>query len=253
VDEIGRAVAAQFLLFTALLTPLELLWPGRAQARLRRGLWVDLAHFCLSPFAVATGASLLLALIAAGLRALMPVSLAASLAAQPWSLQLAEILVISELLAYGAHVAAHRVPLLWRFHAVHHSAVELDWLAAHRQHPIESIWLLGLANLPAIALGFSTEPLIGFVLFQKVYTAFLHANVRITLGPLGRVLACPRFHRWHHDGDDRRGRNFAGLFSFLDVCFGTYALPPGEPARFGTDEPVPEGYLAQLAYPLRRR
>ena len=113
--------------------------------------------------------------------------------------------------------------------------------------------LLGIANLPAICVGFSTDAVVGFVLFQKVYTAFLHANVRIELGLLDHVVASPRFHRWHHDGDDQRGQNFASLFSFLDVLFGTFALPPGNPSRFGTGEPIPASYLGQLVAPLASR
>ena len=220
--------------------------------RRRRGLVTDLLHFAVSPFVVTIGTALVLAVVAAALHAAIPGGARAALGAQqPFWVQLAEVIVGSELLAYLAHRASHRVPLLWRFHAVHHSATELDWVAAHRQHPLEAIWLLGLANVPALALGFSTEPLLAFVLFQKAYTALLHANVRLELPGLAWLVATPRFHRWHHDGDDRAGRNFAGLLPILDRLFGTYALPPGEPRRLGTDEPVPVGYLGQLTYPLR--
>ncbi len=254
MSAIAQAVLGQLLLFIAVLTPLELLWPAKgAQRNLRRDTATDLAHFAISPFMVSLGALLSLAVIGGLLRELMPRALREVLAGQPFAAQLVELILLSELLAYWVHRAAHRLPVLWRFHAVHHSAEELDWLAAHRAHPMESILLLVVANLPALALGFATESILGFVLFQKLYTAFLHANVRLDLGHATWIIATPRFHRWHHDGEDRHGHNFSGLLPIFDRCFGTYRLPDGEPRRLGTDEPVPRGYLGQLAFPLGGR
>jgi sterol desaturase/sphingolipid hydroxylase (fatty acid hydroxylase superfamily) len=252
--EIAHAVLLQFLLFTALLTPLELLFPARAgQLPLRRESHVDLLYFALAPFFIAIGSGILLAVLGAAVTALRPDAVTHALASQPWSVQLVEVVLGSELLAWLAHFASHRVPFLWRFHAVHHSATELDWLATHRQHPIESVWLLGLAGFPAIVLGFSTAPLVGFILFQKTYSAFLHANVRLELPGATWLIATPRFHRWHHDAGDRRGRNFSSLLPIFDRLFGTYALPPGEPAQLGCDAKVPRSWLAQLAFPFFAR
>ena len=250
MNAIAQAVVGQLLLFIAVLAPLELLWPARGQRTLRRDTPTDLAHFAISPFLIKLGAPIALAVLGGLLQALTPPSLRGSLAAQPFALQIVEIILVSELLAYWVHRASHRVPLLWRFHAVHHSAEELDWLAAHRVHPLESIWLLSVANLPALALGFQTEAILGFVLFQKLYTAFLHANLRFDVRHATWIVAPPRFHRWHHDGEDRHGHDFAGLLPIFDRLFGTYALPEGEPHRLGTDEPVPRGYLGQLGFPF---
>jgi len=253
--DVALATVRQFLLFATLLAPLELLRPAHAQRLLRRGFTTDLFYFLSAPLFVGLGASLLLALMATAAGALTPSGARTLLASQPWALQLAEIILVSEIGGYWMHRWSHRVRWLWRFHAVHHSAVELDWLAAHRQHPLEAVWLLGVANLPVVLLGFSTEALWGFVLAQKLYTAFLHANVRVGFGRFGRVLASPRFHHWHHDGDaGDRTHNFASFFPWLDVVFGTYRVPDGEfPARYGCDEPVGDGWLTQLAHPFRAR
>jgi sterol desaturase/sphingolipid hydroxylase (fatty acid hydroxylase superfamily) len=83
----------------------------------------------------------------------------------------------------------------------------------------------------------------------------VHANVGWSFGPLGRLLACPRFHRWHHTSAvEGRDKNFAGVFPLWDVLFGTYFAPAGRaPTAFGAgDEPVPAGLWRQLAYPFRR-
>jgi sterol desaturase/sphingolipid hydroxylase (fatty acid hydroxylase superfamily) len=244
------AIARQLLLFVALLVPLEILFPARREQRpLRRGSLTDLLHFTLDPFLVAAGGTLLLAVLAALLERVIPGR--AFLRAQPFSLQLAEIIVISELGGYFIHRLSHAVPALWRFHAVHHSNTELDFLAAHRQHPIEAIWLLGVANLPVLALGFDPDAIVGFILAQKLYTAFLHANVRIGYGRFTLLLASPQFHHWHHDVEAHG--NFASALPILDRLFGTYSLPDGFPVAYGCDAPVPTGWLGQLLHPLAAR
>ena len=249
--EIALATLRQLALLIALLTPIELLWPARAQRLWRRGMATDLAHFVAAPFVVGGGAALLLAGIAALLHFAIPSRVEALLAAQPWTLQLVEILVIAELGGYWVHRLSHEVPWLWRFHAVHHSTREMDWMAAHRQHPLEAIALLGVANVPVLALGFATAPLLAFILAQKLYTAFLHANVRVGYGRLSTVIASPQFHHWHHDGDPTaRARNFASLFPWIDRLFGSYEMPRGFPSSYGCDAPVPESWLGQLAFPL---
>lgn len=257
--ETGLAVLRQLLLFTALLLPLQILWPAQPQQPVwRKGLSVDLLHFCLNPFLINAGAALLLAGLAALLERLLPSALRTLLQAQPFALQVAEIFVLSELLSYWAHRLSHSVPVLWRFHAVHHSTEQLDYLAAHRQHPLEAVVLLGVTNLPILILGFDTTPLLTFIVVQKLYTAFVHANVQVGYGALDTVLASPRFHHWHHHnepGMPRADFNFAGTLSLLDRLFGTFqAAPAGRfPAGYGTDEPVATSYLGQLVHPLRPR
>lgn len=252
MTETAAAIVRQLLLFTALLAPLELLAPARARGYLRKGLFTDLTYFVVAPFIVKAGAAALLAGAALALGWLVPPSLRALLQAQPWAVQLAEIVVASEVAGYWLHRWSHEWAWLWRFHAVHHSNQELDFLAAHRQHPLEAIWLLAAANLPVLALGFSMEPLLWFVLAQKLYTAFLHANVRIGYGRFGVLLASPQFHHWHHDGrPGAPAKNFASTLPLLDKLWGTYAAPAGFPERYGIDEPMAPDLLGQLAHPFR--
>lgn len=87
------------------------------------------------------------------------------------------------------------------------------------------------------------------------YSIFLHANVRWDYGPLRYVIASPRFHRWHHTSQaEGLDRNFAGLFPWIDLAFGTFYMPPGrEPEVFGVADGVPAGLLGQLAWPFRRQ
>ena len=232
MTETTLAALRQLALFGALLTPLELLWPARADQRLlRRGLGLDLALALLNPLLVLwVGAALLAAAssgVADALGGLRPL-----LQAQPWSLQLVEVVLLSDLGMYLVHRLAHAVPALWRLHALHHEPAELDWVAAHRQHPVEVLLHLLVANLPLMALGFSTGPILGWILVQKLHTALVHANLRLPSGPWERWVAGPRFHRWHHAADPGAG-NYASLLPVWDLLFGTYRLPAGEPAALG--------------------
>jgi sterol desaturase/sphingolipid hydroxylase (fatty acid hydroxylase superfamily) len=77
-----------------------------------------------------------------------------------------------------------------------------------------------------------------------------------TYGPLRYVFASPAFHRWHHTSEEEGlDKNFAGLFPFIDVIFGTFYMPvERQPQRFGIlHNDVPEGLLGQLVYPFRGR
>lgn len=253
--ETALAILRQFLLFSAILTPLELLLPARNQRLLRRGIVTDLIYFAVNPFLINAGMVLVLGALSAALAWLIPQPWRAALASQPLPVQLCEIFLVSELCAYWIHRLSHQLPLLWRFHSVHHSNTELDWLAAHRQHPLEAIWLLAVANLPVLLLGFPFESMLIVVLIQKLYTAFLHANVRLGYGRLSTVLASPQFHHWHHDAAAGAGGvpacNFSSALPIFDRIWGSYRLPAEFPQRYGIDEPVADDYPRQLIHPLR--
>src|SRR5262249_55665810 len=129
---------------------------------------------------------------------LVPGSLQTAVAAQPYWLQTAEIILLADIGFYCVHRAFHAVPWLWKFHAIHHSIAELDWLAGSRVHPVDQILTKGAGLLPAFALGFS-EIAIGMYAMLYYWQSFLiHANVNVRFGPLRWVLASPEFHHWHH-------------------------------------------------------
>ncbi|MCA9695068.1 MAG: sterol desaturase family protein, partial [Myxococcales bacterium] len=153
---------------------------------------------------------------------------------------------------YWFHRACHRYRLLWRFHAVHHTAERLDFLAAHREHPLDGLYTQAMMNLPAIALGLPVAEVMGLVAFRGLWAIFIHANVRLPLGPLGVLLGSPELHHWHHERRRDAG-NYANLAPWIDRLFGTYRRPPGYPGALGIDEAHPRGYLGLLLHPFRRR
>lgn len=179
------------------------------------------------------------------------------LSRQPLWLQAVQIYLLVDFCAYWTHRLFHR-GRWWPFHAVHHSSEELDWLGSLRVHPVNDLVNKLAQVTPVLLLGYnplvtlSTAPILTF------YALLLHANVNWDFGPLRSVIATPVFHRWHHSRErEAWDKNFAGLFPFWDLLFGTYYMPKGRyPENFGICEPMPSGYLGQLWEPfawLRRR
>lgn len=169
------------------------------------------------------------------------------------ALQIIELLVAADLLAYVSHRLFHR-GVLWRFHSVHHSSTQLDWLAAARVHPLNEVLSRIFQIVPLYLLGFRGDALAALVPVLTFYAIFVHANLRWDFGPLRYLIASPVFHRWHHTSQEEGlDRNFAGLFPWIDVLFGTFYMPRDrQPERFGlAGEVMPSTLMGQLAHPFR--
>ena len=180
---------------------------------------------------------------------IVPAEIRQAVASQPWWLQVVMLVILSDVLIYWGHRLQHRVGFLWRFHAVHHSAEHLDWLAAHREHPLDTIYTVGLINLPAFIVGFPSESLAGFLTFRGLWAIYIHSNVRLPTGPLRILFGAPELHHWHHDRDRDAG-NYANISPLMDILFGTYRCPDHEPEAFGLNVPTPSTYLGHMLQPL---
>ncbi|APL96578.1 sterol desaturase family protein [Sphingobium indicum] len=253
VDFFAVNMVATGLMFA----PIERLFPHRAQQRLFRQEWrEDLFYYLISSMMVQLITFLALApssFINANTAGLAGVR--AMIAGQPWLLQFLEVVLLTDFVQYWFHRAFHRVPFLWGFHAVHHSARSMDWLAGARMHFFEIIALRGVTSLPLLTFGFSPSVMQAYIGFVYIYSSLLHANLRGDFNHLGRIVATPRFHHWHHAIEEVAvDKNFAIHFPFLDRLFGTHHLPDGAwPTGYGVPEQVPQGYRAQFLYPFRRK
>lgn len=242
------------LLTAVIFIPLERLISIRPEQKLfRRGWFNDLIFWLLNSQIISFGLAAIVSCIVMATGWLVPSSLHAAVAAQPYWLQFIEALILSDIGFYFAHRAFHVFPALWKFHAIHHSIEELDWLAGARVHPIDQIITKGVSFLPVFALGFSDVVIGAYMVFYAWQSVFIHSNVNIKFGPLRWILASPEFHHWHHGKDhEARDRNFAGQLPLLDVLFGTLHMPAGKmPKAYGIDAPMPNNYLAQLIHPFR--
>ena len=240
------------LLLAAIFIPLERAFPAKKQPIIRHEWWTDLAFFLGQYFLWSGLVFSVLASFQSWLHRIVPAGFRASVASQPWWLQVLEVVLLSDLLIYWGHRLQHRYSFLWRFHSIHHSAEHLDWLAAHREHPIDSIYTIGLINLPAFALGFPLETLAGFMAFRGIWAIYIHSNVRLPTGPLRVLFGAPELHHWHHDCARDAG-NYANISPLMDILFGTYHCPDHEPERLGIGEASPQTYLAYMIQPLLPR
>lgn len=240
-----------FVFLCIVFRPLELAFPARRGQRFFRPGWLTDLGFFAGQYLVWNG--LIFSLLAGAglwLHDAMPHGFRASVASQSWLMQAIEVVLLSDLCVYWGHRLQHRVGWLWRFHSIHHSAEHLDWLAAHREHPVDTVYTLTLINLPPFLLGFPLETLAGLIAFRGIWAIYIHSNVRLPVGPLRVLIGAPELHHWHHDRDRDFG-NYANISPLMDLLFGTYHCPDREPDSFGIQDKVPHGYLAQLVHPFR--
>ncbi len=239
-----------------MFAPIERLFPHRREQRLFRIEWrEDLFYYLISSMMVQVLTFLALApSTVVNAHTSSWADLRATVAALPWVVQFVFVLLLSDLFQYWYHRIFHRVAFLWGFHAVHHSAKAMDWLAGARMHFIEVVLLRAVTSLPLFTLGFDPSVLQAYIAFVYVYSSVLHANLKGDFNRLGQWIATPRFHHWHHALEKEAvDKNFAIHFSWLDRLFGTFYLPDDKwPQHYGVPERVPSGYWAQMKYPFIR-
>ena len=170
--------------------------------------------------------------------------------------QLALALVITEFGQYWMHRWMHEQPLLWRLHAVHHSAPRLYWLNAGRFHPLDTVITYPAQALPILMLGAGPEVLALFAIFTALHGMMQHANIDFRLGPLNYVFSMAELHRWHHARDlADANTNYGANLIVWDLVFGTWHLPKDRAVDdhigFDGDETYPQDYLGQLAAPFK--
>ena len=241
-----------FFVWMVLFWPLEKLFPARKQKFFRSGWLTDL-YFFFGQYLIWIGLVFYaLAQFKGWVDGVMPASFRTSVAAQPFWLQAYEVIFLSDLLIYWGHRLQHQVDFLWRFHATHHTARHLDWLAAHREHPVDTIYTIGLINLPGILLGFSLSSISAFIMFRGIWAIYIHSNVKLPIGPLKLLIGSPEMHRWHHYLERDAG-NYSNLSPLMDLAFGTHTCPDHEPSHLGIKERIAHNYLGHMLWPFKRR
>lgn len=245
------------ILYSAVFVPLERAFPLHPEQPVFRREWlVDLTYFFFN--------TLLVEVLA--LFTLMPAfvlfdwarvhAVAAAVSSLPLPVQVLGLLLVADFAQYWIHRTFHAVPVLWPFHAIHHSSESMDWLAGSRLHLVDVIVTRGLSYVPIYVLGFSNAALYVYVFLVAIQATFIHANVRWEFRPLQRVLATPAFHHWHHAAEpEAADKNFAVHTPLWDLLFGTFYMPGRWPRVYGLIErrQVPSRWFTQLVYPFRRR
>jgi sterol desaturase/sphingolipid hydroxylase (fatty acid hydroxylase superfamily) len=246
---------------SVLICALERLFPSlRRQPAWRRDSQVDVLYWLLTPLLtrtivkIAGVTTFLIAFVVLDRQVVTRLADGfGPVLSQPLWLLVVEIFLLGDLVGYWTHRWFHS-RRMWKFHAVHHSSTQLDALSALRVHPINDV-VSKLAPVMLLAcLGFPLKALAGYVSLLTFSAVVLHANLNWSFGPLRYIIASPLFHRWHHTIEEQGlNKNFAPLFPFLDLLFGTFHMPNSQPPeRFGTSSTqVPAAFLAQLLFPFR--
>ncbi|MBZ8118441.1 sterol desaturase family protein [Roseovarius sp. LXJ103] len=146
-----------------------------------------------------------------------------------WLAVIATILIF-DFAIWAQHLITHKIPLLWRFHRVHHADRDIDVSTAIRFHPVE----IAVSMLLKIGLVYLLgAPALGIILFEIILNGtamFNHANIRLPLWldrALRLVLVTPDMHRVHHsDRRDEHDSNYGFALSIWDRMFGTYIPQP---------------------------
>lgn len=173
----------------------------------------------------------------------------------PFVVELLFALLVTDIFQYWAHRFFHSHHYLWRFHSIHHSTQNMDWLAGSRTHFIDIFFTRSVSYIPLYILGFSTLTFNVYIVFIAIHAVLIHSNTSIKFGFLKYIITTPQYHHWHHcEEPEHYGNNFAVVFPFIDKMFGTYYLP-GDQWPKGTglvDASFPKGFMKQLAFPFTK-
>ena len=148
----------------------------------------------------------------------------------------AVIFVAMDACNWFAHLANHRVRMLWRFHELHHSQEDMSVLTVFRTHPLIHVSYL-VALVPGIVLlanGGITTTL--FVIYGA-WVAFAHSNTNLGFGPLERIFVSPNFHRIHHKVDGPQDVNNGFMLTIWDQLFHRAVFPTADTIRTDTGLP----------------
>jgi len=249
------------MIISVVFIPLERLFALHPQKVFRKAVLTDVGYYFLNSLVPGLLLSFPLALVAAFVHRFIPAAFLSYVAHMPVWARLSAAMVVGEVGFYWGHRWSHEIPLLWRFHAVHHSAEQMDFLVSSRGHPVDLVfsrlceiapmYVLGLTGASSSLQG-SWIPIV-VVLIGQFWGFFIHANVKWRFGPLEWLIATPGFHHWHHtnDGPEVINKNYAPMLPWVDWVFGTLFLPRNrQPERYGIDATTSPILFGQLMEPF---
>ena len=146
------------------------------------------------------------------------------------------ILLLDDFSRFLRHYLMHKIPMLWRWHSLHHSAEALTPLTFYRVHPGEELIsairkiatdTVSFALLSTVTDVYILEAYVGVSLSQVIASSLghhlRHTSIPISYGRLESILTSPRAHQLHHSIElQHRDKNFGSVFSIWDQLFGTF-------------------------------
>ena len=256
----GPAIGLDWFLLDMLLmgiiyTPLERLWPQYPEQSTFRKEWtLDIVYFMSTHLPIQVLSFLVLLPAMQAVKYLGVPPLQHLISRVPWFLQFCMAVVVADLAEYFIHLALHKVPFLWRFHAVHHSSKALDWIAGSRSHFVDDTLVRGFILVP-LMFGFSQSIIFAYLIFVTLHATWTHCNFGPNAKWIEKFLVMPRYHHWHHTSQEEGiDKNFAIHFPWIDKICGTYYYPEEWPEKYGLDgEQIAPGFLRQTIDPFIKK
>lgn len=248
------------VLIAIVFVPLERLCAQQKQPVFRREFSIDLGYYFLNSLLPKLMLVLPMSIVAAIVHRLEPSGIYSWVGLLPVHVRFVCAIVVGEFGAYWGHRWSHELPWLWRFHAIHHSAEQMDWLVNTRAHPFDMFFgrFTGLVPLYLMGLAQPTDqadlvPIL-YAIVGTFWSFLVHANMNWRFGFVERLLATPAFHHWHHtnDGVEYINKNYAAILPIMDILFGSFYLPKTRmPEKYGIQESIDPSFTGQLLHPLK--
>lgn len=248
---------------------LELIRPWhRTQRRpFRKGFWLDLFYmyfnfFLFSLIIFNAASNVVVELFNDLLNGVFGVRNLVAIEIGSWALwgQLLTLFLFRDLIHWGVHNLLHRVPFLWEFHKVHHSAKTMGFATHLRFHWMENVVYRVLEYIPLAMIGFGIDDFLLVHIVALAIGHWNHSDLDVSIGPLGYIFNNPRMHVWHHAKDlppDRPyGMNFGLSLALWDYLFGTAHVPyNGKDIELGFpgDEKFPRDFVRQNLHGIVRK
>ncbi len=221
------------LAILALLLVAERVWPAQDRPLFARGHRQDVLYTILNMTVTVPFVAVLSLSFADVVRARLPWLTFPRIGALPHGLVIAAIFVAMDGCNWLAHLANHRVQVLWRFHELHHSQEDMTVLTVFRTHPfVHFVYLIAL--LPGIVLLANGALPTALLVIYAGWVALAHSNIRLGFGPLGRVFVSPNYHRIHHRLEGRQDVNLGFALSTWDQLFHTAVFPTSQTVAIDT-------------------
>lgn len=246
VELLKSAIGLAFMF--APLVAIEQIWPASEGPR---RYWVGLKFWLVHLVFVALMWRVIVHVFAIGdIQPLITWSPGEHIILMPLAIMLARL--VTDFFYYWMHRAQHAIPILWRFHAVHHSFQNLNTINS-THHITEEILRVPLTILPvAWLIKIDLSDVMILTAFTSVWGHYIHSDTKVNMRWALPWIADNSFHRIHHSVEQRHfNKNFAGFFPLLDLAFGTYLKPDQSwPATGLANQPQPETIFEYVVSPF---
>ncbi len=171
-----------------------------------------------------------------------------------WLKLILSIMLLDFMAQYVVHYLLHNIPLMWRFHMIHHSDTHVDVTTGTRHHPIDYIFRELFSLISIVLFGMPFVYYIVYRIITVFFTYFSHANINLPSSidrGLSYIFITPQTHKFHHHYQAPwTDSNYGNIFSIWDRIFGTFVYDNTEKIKYGVDI-LPDEKSNDLGFQLK--